>query len=70
MEYITEPGDTWDKIAHKVYGDSYAAHLLMQANGQHIETVIFDGGCRLLVPERQETRDGFLPPWRYEAVYE
>lgn len=67
-EYITTAGDEWDYIAHKVYADRYRGemlvHLLIDANPQHRETVIFDSGVRLAVPPAPEAAVSTLPPWK------
>lgn len=47
----TLAGDTWDIIAKRVYGDDHAFGALMDANPEHIETLIFSGGVELEVPE-------------------
>ena len=50
-KYTTLAGDTWDIIAKRVYGDAHAFGALMDANPEHIETLIFSGGVELEVPE-------------------
>lgn len=65
--YTTISGDTWDVIAKKVYGSEYRADILMAANPTHISEFIFSAGTVLTVPALKEEKDGFLPPWKYEA---
>lgn len=57
--YTTIAGDTWDIISKRVYGDDHAFPILMDANQQYIETLIFDGGIILNVPdiENENTED-------------
>jgi phage tail protein X len=63
--YATVQGDTWDKIAWKVYGDEMQLHWLIEANPQHREIVIFPAGITLAVPDVVgETARAPLPPWR------
>lgn len=49
--YVAKQGDTWDLIAYKVYGDEYFYSLLIEANLQYIDTVVFEGGEKLEVPD-------------------
>jgi len=63
-EYTTIQGDTWDSIAHKLYGSSLQLVRLMEANPEHMRTVIFGAGVVLQVPELQEHPASELPPWR------
>jgi hypothetical protein len=68
MQYETILGDEWDGIAHKVYGDRVKGemlmHLLLAANHQHRETVIFGSGVVLDVPPSPVGRISTLPPWK------
>jgi phage tail protein X len=66
--YTTKSGDMWDNIAKEVYGSEYDADILMQANPLHIGTFIFSAGTVLNVPDIQESNDGTLPPWKFEAM--
>lgn len=62
--YQTVQGDTWDAISYKVYESELLFHLLLQANPEHVNTVIFGGGITLTIPEQPpEVFDG-LPPWK------
>lgn len=68
MTYTTKSGDTWDMIAKAVYGDEYRADVLMEANREHLSTFQFSAGVVLSAPALSEERNGFLPPWKYEAA--
>lgn len=70
MAYITKSGDTWDLVAKQVYGSEYHADTLMEANRDQINTFIFSAGVALNTPALKESRDGLLPPWKYEANYD
>lgn len=64
--YTTVSGDTWDYIAFKVYGNEYVAHILMQANPQHLNTAIFSAGVQLVAPAVEDStieKMNELPPW-------
>jgi phage tail protein X len=63
-EYTTIQGDTWDSIAHKLYGSSLQLERLMEANPQHMRIVVFGAGVVLQVPELPEQPAAGLPPWR------
>ena len=63
--YTTVQGDAWDSISKRVYGDEAHTGLLIAANPEHTETVLFSAGIVLTVPPRPElpARAG-LPIWR------
>ena len=67
-EYATILGDTWDGIAHRVYGDrrrgEMMLHLLLEANQEHRATVFFSSGVRLSIPEIPANVPDSLPPWK------
>ena len=65
-KYTTISGDTWDLIAFKVYdglGGEKLTHILLDANTQHLGTVIFPAGVELDVPEVYAPASKGLPPW-------
>ncbi|MBQ2615431.1 MAG: tail protein X [Synergistaceae bacterium] len=64
--YRTIQGDTWDLIALKVYpelGGEKFTSVLMDANPEHVETVIFSAGVELSIPEVSVPVSRRLPPW-------
>ena len=64
--YRTVQGDTWDLIALKVYpelGGEKFTSVLMDANPEHVETVIFSAGVELSIPEVSVPVSRRLPPW-------
>ncbi len=67
-KYTTMLGDEWDGIAHRVYGDrkrgEMLMHLLLDANPEHRETVIFGSNVVLIVPDPPEAEVPVLPPWK------
>lgn len=63
--YKTIQGDTWDLIAHKMYGEDKNMHILLQANIALVDTVFFDAGVDIIVPEViAKTVDTSISPWR------
>ena len=68
VNYITQSGDMWDGIAHKVYSDRQRGemlmHLLLEANPEHRETVVFISGVLLIVPLPPTNIPESLPPWK------
>ena len=62
--YTTILGDAWDAIAFKIYGDEKHMKFLMEANPQHMETLIFRSGVDLNVPDLPEAETAELPFWR------
>lgn len=55
-------GDTFDVVAHKIWGDAKRAGELMQANFAALEYLIFPAGVILKVPE-----DGDISAVRNQA---
>lgn len=64
--YLTIQGDTWDGIAYKLYGQAELMTLLLAANPDHTQTVIFSGGVALIAPDKPADASQTLPPWRRE----
>lgn len=50
-QYETVSGDTFDVVAHKIWGDAKRAGELMQANFVALEYLVFPAGVILKVPE-------------------
>lgn len=64
----TVEGDTFDGLALEFYNDEKQASLIIGANLDHCDTLIFEAGVELRIPivedvELPET----LPPWRRET---
>ncbi len=63
-KYITVQGDMWDSIAKRLYGTEAALNVLLEANQQYADIVIFPAGYGLTVPEYVAPVTSTLPPWR------
>ena len=71
MTYTTVLGDTWDIIAFKIYSKEKYAKELIEANLEHVETVIFSAGIELTVPNIDTESDVLsLPPWKVGSTSE
>lgn len=62
--YTTVQGDMWDSIAHKLYGAEEALNVLLEANQQYQDVVVFPAGLVLAVPDYSASASSELPPWR------
>lgn len=65
-KYTTIQGDTWDMIAFREYaglGGEKLTHILLDANTEHLNTVIFPAGVELNIPEVYAPASRSLPPW-------
>jgi len=62
--YTTIQGDMWDMISYKVYGTEIYADKLIEANPEHLKTVIFDAGIKLRIPDIEIPSPETLPPWK------
>lgn len=66
-EIITVEGDTFDALALEFYDDENLASTIINANLDHCDTLIFEAGVRLKIPEISESSiPDTLPPWRRE----
>jgi hypothetical protein len=54
----------WDGIAYLLWGDEYKMTELQQANPDHLGTIVFGAGVRLVVPVIETTIASGLPPWK------
>jgi len=61
--YITEAGDTWDIIAYNVLGDEKRINEILDLNTKYIDTVIFEAGIMIQIPENIKTEKIFSS-WR------
>lgn len=64
MEYTAVQGDTWDSISYRMYGSEYYISNLILINPTYINTVVFEGGEVLYIPELSTQDTTVLPPWR------
>nr|DAR51368.1 MAG TPA: hypothetical protein [Caudoviricetes sp.] len=62
--YTTISGDVWDMIAKEQLGGERYTSLLMQANPEHLNTVVFSAGVSLVLLEVTTPIPESLPPWR------
>ncbi len=66
-KYRTIQGDTWDKIAFRVYpdyGGEKLMSILLDYNPTYADYVIFPAGIILDVPTISEPVIENLPPWK------
>lgn len=62
--YTTIQGDMWDGIAKKVYDSESGINVLLEANQEYADIVIFSAGVVLTVPDYVPPKTELLPPWR------
>lgn len=63
--HITIEGNTFDGVALQYYDDDKMASTIIQANPDHCDTLIFDAGVSLVIPEvAAASAPETLPPWR------
>lgn len=61
--YTTVSGDTWDKIALEQLGSEYLFPLLLEANQQYRDVLIFSSGVTLTIPEVELEEYEEIPEW-------
>ena len=63
--YVTVEGDTFDMLALTFYNQEKLASVIIQANPDYCDTLIFEAGIPLVIPDVAEvTLPESLPPWR------
>ena len=63
-QYITKANDTFDKIAHYLYGDETAASYLIKANPDYADVLVFREGVTLTLPKLELIETSTLPKWK------
>lgn len=62
--YRTVQGDKWDSIAFSQMGSCSYTDKLMKLNTQYLGYFIFPAGIILTLPEKEDTVNQKLPPWK------
>lgn len=62
--YKTVQGDTWDMIAKKQYGDEKKLDVLLMANFQLLDYVVFPAEVLVHIPELNDPDKKGWPEWR------
>lgn len=64
-KYLTADGDTFDLLALRNYGEEQLSSVIIQANPEHADVLIFEQKITIQIPEIEniETPET-LPPWR------
>ncbi|NRT90091.1 tail protein X [Clostridium beijerinckii] len=63
-KYLTQQGDTFDSIALEFYGEEKYSIFIIQLNPKYIDTIIFDYGVSLIIPDINIKNTSTLPPWK------
>lgn len=65
--YVTSQGDTWDSIAYDLFGSEEYMGILMDANLDLLDVLVFSAGTVIQVPEEiPEEVDEDMPFWRQD----
>ena len=63
--YTTLQGDTWDMISIDFYGNPNLSFVIINANLELSEYIVFDGGIELKIPIIPDfISPSTLPPWK------
>lgn len=64
-DYVCRAGEAWDLLAGQAYGHETMADVIIAANPDLADVVLFEGGESISLPlvELVESPDT-LPPWR------
>ena len=63
--YRTIQRDTFDAIAFRLWKNEHYMHMLMEANPEYMDVMLFEAGTVLKVPDftPPPVIPGGLPPW-------
>ena len=65
--YVTSQGDTRDSIAYDLFGSEEYMGILMDANLDLLDILVFSSGTVIQVPEEMpEETDEDMPFWRQD----
>lgn len=64
ITYTTSQGQTWDEIAHQIWGVESMMHHLMAANPQYRRVQFFRANVVLVVPFVTVPVNEEPPPWQ------
>ena len=62
--YSTVQGDMWDMISYRVYGSEKYVKILLEANPEYRDVVVFPADIVLTYPTITPTDTTKLPPWK------
>ncbi|AXB82781.1 tail protein X [Megasphaera hexanoica] len=62
--YSTVQGDMWDMISYRVYGSEKYVKILLEANPEYRDVVVFPADIVLTCPTITPTDTTKLPPWK------
>lgn len=62
--YTTISGDTWDLISYKVFGNETYMDKIIKLNTKYINTIVFKAGITINLPDKINTTNDNLPPWK------
>ena len=64
---LSRMGETWDMIARRVYGDEHFMDVLIAANIELRNVVLFPYGVEIALPDIDTASTAYnvnLPPWK------
>lgn len=64
IDYTTTQGDTFDMLALRAYESEFMSHIIIQANPQYADILVFDSGVNLKIPIISRKAASVLPPWK------
>lgn len=65
INYTTRAGDSFDQLALQLYNDEKMAHLIIEANPDYADVVIFEECVPIMLPIFDDTAlPETLAPWR------
>ncbi len=65
INYTTRAGDSFDQLALQLYNDEKMAHLIIEANPDYADVVIFEECVPIVLPIFDDTAlPETLAPWR------
>lgn len=61
--FAVSQGQAWDQVSLAEYGSEKSMGVLLPANANEMDTLLFSGEVRLDIPEIEMPAVKSLPPW-------
>lgn len=69
MKIIATQKECWDSIAYNTYGDEFYFEQIMQANWRLTDTVCFEGGESVIIPNEIKVESAIISsPWQNGSI--
>lgn len=61
--HTTVTGEMWDMLSYRYYGSEHLFPVLIDANPDYADVIVFSAGVKLVIPDVDTTETAPVPPW-------